>query len=138
MNVRGLQIAMKKKIYAVKKGWKPGIYLKWLDAYEQIKDYGDKRKIESFVYQEELIDESEMVEGSFAYAMKQAEAYMEKPEHTVSENDFQNVDDEPLPFDNYYENSRDENDSGHYVDIKEELLRRRRAEEQEFFQLHFF
>ena len=135
MNVRGLQIAMKKKIYAVKKGWKPGIYLKWLDAYEQIKDYGDKRKIESFVYQEELIDESEMVEGSFAYAMKQAEAYMEKPEHTVSENGFENVDDEPLPFDNYFENSRDENDSEHYVDIKEELLRRRRAEEQELFKV---
>lgn len=119
-------VAMKKKIYAVKAGWQTGIYFKWLDAYEQIKGYGDNRKIESFVYYDDLIDEDEDVEGSYAYAVRQAQEYLAKPEKAArdesddsykfyEEDDsfelfeaYDAEDDEPLPFDNYPECSSDE------------------------------
>ena len=128
---------MKKKIYAVKKGWKPGIYFKWLDAYEQIKGFGEDRKIESFVYEDDLADEGEEVEGSYAYALKQAQEFLEKAETSVeppgTKNGFEDVvDDEPLPFDNYVEYSRNENIPD-FVDAKEELLNKQRAEENELF-----
>ncbi len=128
-------IVMKKKIYAVKKGWKPGIYFKWLDAYEQVKGFGEDRKIESFVYEDDLADEGEEVEGSYAYALKQAQEFLEKPEIPVTENGFKDaVDDEPLPFDNYEEYSRNENIPD-FADTKEELLKKQRAEENELFTL---
>lgn len=66
---------MKKKIYAVKRGWKPGIYMDWLDSYEQIQDFRDAQ-MRSFMYLEELKDADETVVNSLAYAIKQAEAYL--------------------------------------------------------------
>lgn len=66
---------MTKKVYALKKGWKPGIYMNWLDLYDQIQDFKDY-DMRSFTYQEELKDAAEDVEGSLAYALKQAREYL--------------------------------------------------------------
>lgn len=68
---------MTKKVYALKKGWKPGIYMNWLDLYDQIQDFKDY-DMRSFTYQEELKDAAEDVEGSLAYALKQARVYLEE------------------------------------------------------------
>lgn len=56
---------MVKKVYALKKGWKPGIYMNQLDLYDQIQDFKDY-DMRSFTYQEELKDESEEVEESLS------------------------------------------------------------------------
>lgn len=68
---------MIKKVYALKKGWKPGIYMNWLDLYDQIQDFKDY-DMRSFTYQEELKNEAEDVEGSLAYALKQAREYLDE------------------------------------------------------------
>ena len=96
---------MTKKIYALKKGWKPGIYMNWLDLYDQIQDFKDY-DMRSFTYLEELKDAAENVEGSLAYAMKQAREYLGeavsekgKKEESMSRNTIRNSStDEENPF----------------------------------------
>lgn len=93
---------MIKKVYALKKGWKPGIYMNWLDLYDQIQDYKDY-DMHSFPYNDELKDEGEDVEGSLAYALKQAKLYLEEDnvkEITEESNKVsQEVKIERIPFD---------------------------------------
>ncbi|MBR2046530.1 MAG: viroplasmin family protein, partial [Agathobacter sp.] len=123
---------MKKKIYAVKKGWKPGIYFTWLDAYEQIKDYGNTMKIEGFIYQTELKDAGADVEGSLAYALRAAEEYLNRED----DEGFCNLANEDLPFDNYEElSSRNENGFLHIASEREEAFKRQQEEDHALFKL---
>lgn len=96
---------MKKKIYAVKVGRKPGIYMKYLDAYTQIQQYSGA-KIRSFSYLDELDQNDENLENSLAYAIKQANEYLaedssEEPAEEKNPKNFMDVDDFDcdLPFD---------------------------------------
>lgn len=121
----------KKKIYAIKKGRKPGIYLSWLDAYEQIKDYADDKDFESFLYLEELKDAGEDVEGSLAHAKTLALEYLQK-DHPLRDG-FSNVSDEELPFDEL--DSHHENTFETHINEKEQAYRKQREEDDALFTL---
>lgn len=130
---------MEKRIYAVKVGRKPGIYINWLDAYDQIQQY-PKAVMRSFTYKEELDKDDENLEGSFAYAMKQANLYMkeEVKDEAASSNSsnskpadpkkFMDIDDsDDLPFgesDEYVEDTEDDfsGDMDVVPDIKKETI----------------
>ena len=139
---------MKKKIYAVKVGRKPGIYMKYLDAYEQIQKY-EGGKIRSFSYLDELDQNDETLENSLAYAIKQANEYLKEeiPEDSQAEKDpkrFMDVDDMDcdLPF--YVPEDTQSTQAAEKpaaplqkseVDEKLEKLRQKEKEEAEIFKL---
>ncbi len=129
---------MKKKIYAVKVGRKPGIYMKYLDAYEQIQHYSGAM-IRSFTYLDDLDKDDENLEYSLAYAIKQANAYLAEEDKTKGFMDVEDADDE-LPFDNPggEQTAASEKTSSvpakkSEVDEKLEKLRQKEKEEAEIF-----
>ena len=63
---------MKKKIYAVRKGRKTGIFTDWLETYEQIRGYSNA-EFRGFTYSDTL---DKKLKGSLAYATAEAEAYL--------------------------------------------------------------
>lgn len=73
---------MKKKIYVVKEGRRPGIYDNWADTADQVLGYSGAR-YRSFTYRTEKEDEDDTVEMSHAWALKMANEYLasdpEKP-----------------------------------------------------------
>ena len=79
------------KIYAVKVGKIPGIYRKWMQAYEQIQGVKGAQ-FRSFPYVLEYEDADESDERSLAHAMKLAQLYLE--EEDVEENTDEVVDEE--------------------------------------------
>lgn len=66
---------MKKKIYAVRKGRKTGIFTEWLEAYVQIRGFSNA-EFRGFSYLDTLDEKDENLKGSLAYATAQAEAYL--------------------------------------------------------------
>lgn len=66
---------MKKKVYALKNGTRPGVYRDWCHFFEQIADmeYVESR---SFAYDTELERESEVTRYSLNWALKQAREYL--------------------------------------------------------------
>lgn len=79
------------KIYAVKVGKIPGIYRKWMQAYEQIQGVKGAQ-FRSFPYVSEYEDADESDERSLAHAMKLAQLYLE--EEVIDENVDDQVDEE--------------------------------------------
>lgn len=67
---------MKKKIYAVRRGKKPGIYEVWAETQQQVMGFSGAQ-YRGFTYMTEKENEDETVEMSRAYAMKQARNYLE-------------------------------------------------------------
>jgi len=91
---------MKKKIYAVKVGRKPGIYMTYKEACEQTSKYSGAI-IRSFTYLDDLDKNDENLEYSLAYAMKQANEFLaadHTPKGFMDVDDVEDPDDE-LPFD---------------------------------------
>lgn len=87
---------MRKKIYAVKKGKKPGIYMEWLDLYEQIQDYPNSQ-MRSFSYLEEFEYEDETNQESLAYALKLANEYLsDETDDFFGESDLLDIEEESL------------------------------------------
>lgn len=66
---------MKKRIYAVKRGKKTGIFNKWVKCRKQIVGYPNS-EYRPFKYRSELEAESEDVPGSLRHAMKEAEEFL--------------------------------------------------------------
>lgn len=88
---------MKKKIYAVKNGRVPGIYMKWLEAYEQIREFSNS-DVKSFTYIEEYKNEDESDPRSLAYAMKQAKLYLGWEEEVIDEDSVEDLKDEDSSY----------------------------------------
>lgn len=68
---------MKKKIYAVRKGRKTGIFTEWLEAYAQIRGFSGA-EFRGFSYSDILDEKDVNLKGSLAYAKAQAEAYLQE------------------------------------------------------------
>lgn len=66
---------MKKKIYAVRKGRRPGIYDTWKEAESQVRGFGGAQ-YRGFTYMTEREQEDETVEWSLARARKLAGEYL--------------------------------------------------------------
>lgn len=118
---------MENKIYALKSGNNPGIYMTWLDFYQEIKKLKlfDSR---SFAYKIELIDEPSTVTGSLRWAIYQALAYLgtanahiygEYP-HREDENTVED-EEESLPFDNVGDGWTSAGAEGIFADEEEEV-----------------
>jgi ATP-dependent Zn protease len=72
---------VKKKLYALANGRKPGIYYDWLEFYKKILDIADlqpngKIDYEIFVYDTDLMKEDTSVEHSFAWANMMARRFL--------------------------------------------------------------
>lgn len=77
---------MKKKIYAVKNGRKPGIYDNWTDTANQVLGYSNAL-YRGFTYRTEKEDEDDTVEMSYAWALKNANEYLAADsERPITEN----------------------------------------------------
>lgn len=66
---------MKKKIYAVKRGRRTGIFNEWAKCSAQIHRYPNEKFLH-FEYRSELEEETEDVPGSLRYAIKEAEEFL--------------------------------------------------------------
>lgn len=66
---------MKKKIYAVRKGRKTGIFTDWLEAYAQIRGFSGAQ-FRGFDYHDTLDEKDENLKGSLAYATALAKSYL--------------------------------------------------------------
>ena len=66
---------MTKRIFAVKRGRKTGIFNKWVGCRKQIAGYPNPEYL-SFKYQSDLEAEPEEVPGSLRHAMKEAEEFL--------------------------------------------------------------
>ena len=77
---------MDKKIYALKNGEHPGIYMSWLSFFAQI---DGKRDVisKSFIYKTEFENEDETVEFSLKWALKKAEKYLADEDEKVEDTD---------------------------------------------------
>ena len=93
------------KIYALKDGDHPGIYMSWLDFYpeaEKLELFYSK----SFEYQESLIEEPATVLGSLRWAILHAKEYLGDAnaqiygEYPCSADFYETEEEEKLPFDN--------------------------------------
>lgn len=66
---------MTRRIFAVKKGRKTGIFDKWIKCRRQVAGYPDAECL-PFKYRSELVAEPEDVPGSLRYAVKKAKAFL--------------------------------------------------------------
>lgn len=107
-----------KSIYVVKKGRKPGIYLHWLNAYEQIRGLKDI-EFYAFPYDQHLVEilpSGELLEGAFLYAKRQAVACLrgEDTEQTFTMKDLEGCEhifeDDEYALDEYYDDFEEYDD----------------------------
>ncbi len=68
---------MEKKLYVLRNGENPGIYLDWLSFFQRV-DGMERIDCRFFVYKTELDEEDETVLHSLKWAFKQAKTYLEE------------------------------------------------------------
>jgi len=86
---------MEKKLYVLKNGENPGIYIDWLSFFEEIDGMSDV-EYKIFTYKTELDEENENVPFSMKWAFRMAKEYLAEKESRESEisDDFQRIAEE--------------------------------------------
>jgi ATP-dependent Zn protease/Cdc6-like AAA superfamily ATPase len=86
---------VKKKVYVLRNGKKPGVSYEWLEFYEKIKDM-TWVDYAIFTYDTELINADADVENSFAYANAMAQNFLAEVDY--DEGEFEYDSDNTAPF----------------------------------------